>query len=189
MQPPEHAFHAHLDRVLITQDAIRRRIGELGAEIDRDLEGAGEVTILVILQGSILFASDLMRALSLPVYLECLRVSSYHGGTASTGSVSMEVADLSALRDKHVLIVDDILDSGRTLHTVARRLREELDVRSLRTCVLLDKMVPRAVEFRPDYVGFEIENAFVVGYGLDYQGRYRNLPCIGTLAPCWIEKG
>ncbi|MFT5470788.1 MAG: hypoxanthine phosphoribosyltransferase [Verrucomicrobiales bacterium] len=175
-----------IDHVLLSREEIRERVAELGAAIETELDGE-ELTLLVILQGSIFFAADLMRAISLPIYLESFRVSSYHGGTSSSGRVTFDSTALDDLADKHVLVVDDILDTGRTLNAVVTHLRDEIGVASARSCVLLDKNVERAVEFEADYVGFRIEDEFVVGYGLDYMGKYRNLPLIGVLKNEFIE--
>lgn len=186
MSPPsERRLLTRIDRVLVSEDDIRARVNELGAEIQKDLH-SDELTLLVVLHGSIFFSADLMRAISLPLYLESIRVSSYHGGTTSSGTVKLDQAPLSELAGKDVLVVDDILDTGRTLNAVVSHLRDEIGVASARSCVLLDKNVERAVEFEADYVGFKIEDAFVVGYGLDYMGKYRNLPLIGTLKPEFI---
>ena len=177
---------SRLERVLLSRDEIRDRVSELGAKIQEELDG-DELTLLVILQGSIFFAADLMRTISLPLYLESFRVSSYHGGTKSSGHVAFEESSLEGLAGKHVLVVDDILDTGRTLNAVVSHLKNEVGVASARSCVLLDKDVERAVEFEADYVGFRIGDEFVVGYGLDYMGKYRNLPLIGVLKPEFIE--
>jgi len=182
MEGRDHRLLADIDRVLVTEDAIRERVRSLGAEIERSTD-THELTLVLLLHGSIFFAADLMRALTLPLYVESIRVASYHGGTTSSGTLAMEATRFDHLRDRDVLLVDDILDTGRTLHAVRESLASEVGVRSLRSCVLLDKAVSRAVSFRADYVGFTIGNEFVVGYGLDYQGRYRNLPFIGTLKP------
>ncbi len=175
----------HRSEVLITPEQIRRRVKELGEKIDQDFQDCPELVLLVLLQGSIVFASDLMRQLSLPVYLECFRVSSYHGETASSGTVTLEDGTgLSHLRGREVLVVDDILDSGRTLHAMVNLLQSPaVKVRSVRTCVLLNKNCTRAQVIEPDYQGFEIADKFVVGYGLDYQGLYRNVPYICALDP------
>ena len=183
----QHQLQANIERILLSRDEIRDRTLALGEEIERDNPGA-DLTLLAILHGSILFAADLMRAMTLPVYLESFRVASYHGGTSSSGRVQMGESDsLRELAGKDVLVVDDILDTGNTLHAVTGFLENEIGAGSVRSCVLLDKQVPRAVEFDADYVGFKIEDAFVVGYGLDYQGKYRNLPFIGTLHPSAID--
>lgn len=182
----EQKLLSRIDRVLLSRAEIRDRVAELGSKIEKELEG-NELTLLVILQGSIFFAADLMRAISLPLYLESFRVSSYHGGTKSSGRVAFEKSSLEGLAGKHVLVVDDILDTGRTLNAVVTHLREDVGVASARSCVLLDKAVERAVEFEADYVGFRIGDEFVVGYGLDYMGKYRNLPLIGVLKPEFIN--
>ncbi|MEO0446259.1 MAG: hypoxanthine phosphoribosyltransferase [Verrucomicrobiota bacterium] len=174
-----------IEEILLPEEVISRRIQELGAEIEAE-ESRDELTLLILLHGSVLFAADLMRALTTPVYLEALRVASYHGGTESSGTVTVETTDLSHLQDRPVLLVDDILDTGRTLKRVTTHLREEVGVSSVRSCVLLDKQAQRAVDYAADFVGFEIADQFVVGYGLDYQGRYRNLPFVGTLKPSAI---
>ena len=186
MTPQANAIDEHIERVLLTRDDIRARVAELGREIQADI-GEQDCTLLVILQGSILFAADLMRSLSIPVYLECLRVASYHGGTRSSGTVTLEGGSLGDLAGQHVLVIDDILDTGRTLNSVVNHLRDNIAVASARSCVLLNKNVTRAVQFEADYVGFRIEDEFVVGYGLDYMGKYRNLPLIGTLKPEFID--
>ncbi len=182
MATREHQLLSNIDRVLITQDQIRRRIFELAEDIEAALD-TDELTLMVILHGSILFAADLMRALTLPVYLDSFRVASYHGGTRSSGQVQLSDQEIDDLRGRHVLLVDDILDTGRTLDAVTRHLRDSFAPASVTSCVLLDKQTPRAVDFEADFVGFRIPDEFVVGYGLDYGGQYRNLPFVGTLNP------
>ena len=181
MQPREHHLADHIESILLTEEQIRARIAELAAEIEANDSTQPDLTLLVLLHGSLLFAADLMRELTLPLYLDSFRVASYHGGTRSSGELSMDPQALSGLRGRHVLVVDDILDTGRTLATVTRALIEDAGAASVRSCVLLDKRVARAVDYEADYVGFPIGDAFVVGYGLDYDGRYRNLPYIATL--------
>jgi len=173
----------HPYEVVITLEQIQTRVQELGEQINRDYQDADELVLLVVLQGSIVFAADLMRQLSVPVYLECLRVASYHGGTVSSGQVDFQGnPELEQLRGKHVMVVEDILDTGRTLHAVVEHLRSEaVGAAEVRTCVMLNKQVSCAIEMEPDYQGFEIDDLFVVGYGLDYNGHYRNLPFICAL--------
>ena len=133
-----------------------------------------------VLQGAIPFVADLMRAVSLDLTVDFLRASSYGAGTTSSGTVRL-VADLSIdITDRHVLIVDDIVDTGHTLAALKRALQAR-GPRSVRACVLLDKTGRRETEVTVDYVGFTIPNVFVVGYGLDYDGLYRNLPYVATL--------
>jgi hypoxanthine phosphoribosyltransferase len=125
--------------------------------------------------------ADLLRRIQLPLRLDCLSVSSYHGGTESTGVVSFDQTSFPDVDGRHVLILDDILDTGQTLHAICARIKSETTPASVRICVLLRKDKTRKQEMEADYVGFDIANEFVVGYGLDYQERYRNLPFIGVL--------
>lgn len=188
MEARDHQLASNLARVLVTEEQIHHRVRELGREIENSTQ-TPELTLVVLLHGSIFFAADLMRALSLPLYLESIRIASYHGGTTSSGHLSMDSAALDHLRDRDVLLVDDILDTGRTLAFVTDYLRNKIRVRSVRSCVLLAKDIPREVEFQADYVGFSIRNEFVVGYGLDFGGQYRNLPYIATLKPAVCQPG
>lgn len=169
-----------IERILLDEGAILPRLEAMAAEISALYEGE-ELTVLCILNGSIIFAADLLRRLNLPLQLQCLHLSSYHGGTQSSGTVTFGALDLAALRGRHVLVLDDILDSGLTLQSIAQRLQQEAAPKSVRAAVLLQKRRKRAHAAAADFVGFEIEDEFVVGYGLDYQGRYRNLPFIGVL--------
>ena len=158
---------------------IYARLDVLARQITEDYRGR-EITVLAVLNGSIIFMADLLRRIPLPLRIESLNVSSYHGATKSAGIVTFH-QDLPNLRGQHVLVMDDILDTGRTLHAIRQRIIEEMEPTSLRICVLLQKRRERAEEVVADYVGFEIDDEFVVGYGLDYQGHYRNLPYIGIL--------
>jgi len=171
----------HLARVLVSESAIRRRVGSLGEELNRYYKGK-DLTVIAIVNGALIFTADLLRRLRSPLRLDCVRASSYHEGTKSLGLP--EVIDNMKLDidGHHVLLVDDILDTGRTLAAV-RQLLLSKGALSVRTCVLLDKKARRVVPFEAEYVGFEIPNEFVVGYGLDFAERYRNLPCIGVLKP------
>lgn len=166
-------------QVLVADKEIAARVAELGRDIARDY--ADSALVLVgVLQGAIPFVADLMRALPIDVTVDFLRASSYGAGTTSSGTVRL-VADLSVeVADRHVLVVDDIVDTGHTLAALKREL-ESRRPRSVKTCVLLDKTGRRETEVRIDYVGFTIPNVFVVGYGLDYDGLYRNLPHVATL--------
>lgn len=168
-----------LERVLFDEPTILRRLDEIAAQISADYHDR-ELTVIAVLNGSLIFMADLLRRIPLPLKLDCLSVASYHGGTRSTGEVVFKQLLLPDVADRHILILDDILDSGVTLNAIRRKL-EEARPRSVRVCVLLKKKIDRAVPIDADYVGFEIENEFVVGYGLDYMERYRNLPCIGVL--------
>ena len=169
-----------LEKILLTEPVILARLDQLAREIGGDFKGK-ELTVLTVLNGGLIFAADLLRRIPLPLKLDCLGASSYRGGTRSTGRVVVESTVLPDIAGRHVLIVDDILDSGRTLAAVCEKLRVESNPASLKICVLLRKRKAREMRVEADYVGFDIEDEFVVGYGLDYQERYRNLPCIGVL--------
>lgn len=167
--------------VLFTDGELRQRIAQVGAEITRDYQGKDPVLISV-LRGSYIFMADLTRSIDLPCTVDFMSVSSYGKGTASSGQVKI-LKDLSEpIEGKDLIIVEDILDSGNTLYY----LRDVLEARkpaSVSVCTLLDKPERRVKDIKPDYVGFQIPDAFVVGYGLDYAERYRNLPYIGILKP------
>ncbi len=169
-----------LERTLFHEQTIMSRLDELGAQITRDYDGR-DLTVIAVLNGSILFVADLMRRIQLPLRLDCISVSSYHGGTESSGTVTFDQNSLPDCEGRHVLILDDILDTGRTLHAIRHRLHAEASPLSVRICVLLRKAKIRAEELDADYVGFDIGDEFVVGYGLDYREQYRNLPFIGVL--------
>ncbi len=172
--------HSSLERVLFDAPIIQARVAQMAAEIERDCAGR-PLTVVALMDGALFFVADLLRHLSVPVRIHTLSVSSYHGGTTSTGRVQLAQKLPFDLAAHHVLLIDDILDTGLTLATVQERLREQCQPDTLRTAVLLDKRRPREREVHVDYVGFEIADEFVVGYGMDYNGHYRNLPCIGVL--------
>jgi hypoxanthine phosphoribosyltransferase len=168
-----------LERVLFEEKTIHARLDEMAAQITADY-GERDLTVIAVLNGSLIFMADLLRRIPLPLKLDCVSVASYHGGTKSTGEVVFKQIVLPDVEGRHILILDDILDSGLTLNAIRRKL-EEAHPRSVKICVLLQKKIERAAPVDADYVGFEIGNEFVVGYGLDYMERYRNLPCIGVL--------
>ena len=172
-------MQADLDRVLFDEATIHRRLDELAARISDDYRES-ELTVIAILNGSLIFMADLLRRIPLPLKLDCLSVASYRGGTKPTGELVFRQVSLPDVAGRHVLILDDILDSGVTLATIREKL-ETAGPLSVRICVLLEKKKTRTRAVDPDYVGFEIADEFVVGYGLDYMERYRNLPCIGVL--------
>ena len=169
--------------MLLTREQIADRIHEMGEQISGDYQMLGaddEIVMIPVLTGSIIFVADLMREIPLKVRISLVTVSSYpHAATDSMGAkiIGGLPPDLAG---KHVLVVDDILDSGGTIKLVRAELTRQ-NPKSLRTCVLLRKQRPTALETTCEYVGFDIPDVFVVGYGLDYNGYYRNLPDIGTL--------
>ena len=169
-----------VERILFHEQTILSRLDEMAGEITEQYRDE-ELTVLAVLNGSLIFTADLLRRIPLPLKLDCLSVASYHGGTESSGVVTFDQLSLPDIEGRHVLIVDDILDSGRTLHAICTRLRAAATPKSVRICVLLRKHKTRAAELHADYVGFDIEDEFVIGYGLDYAERYRNLPFVGVL--------
>lgn len=179
-------MRSEIRKVLFHETTILRRLDELAAQISADYEGK-DLSVVAVLNGSLMFGADLLRRLDMPLRLECLSVSSYHGAS-TTGVVRFNQEGLPDVRARHVLLLDDILDSGHTLHAIRERLIAEAGPSSVRICVLLRKDVPRARELEVDYVGFDIPNEFVVGYGLDYMERFRNLPYIGVISEDAIAK-
>jgi len=174
------ATHAQL-RVLISQQHIAKRVAELGDQITHDYAGQS-VALVGVLKGASIFLSDLARKIKLDVAFDFISVSSYGSSIRSSGEVRM-VKDVDhSLEDKNVIIVEDILDTGLTLSFLRKQFLNHKP-RSLKIATLLDKISRRITDVRGDYVGFEIPDEFVVGYGLDYAGRYRNLPEICVLPP------
>ena len=177
-----HPLQEDLEKVLLSESAIQARIVELGAEIARDYTEAGisEVTIVAITNGAIIFTADLIRQLPLNIRLDSVRVSSYRNEMTPVSEPDIIDNIQLNINGEHVLMVDDILDTGRTSEKIIAAL-EMQNPASIKTCMLLDKNAPREREFNADYVGFSIPNEFVVGYGLDFAERYRGLPCIGVV--------
>jgi hypoxanthine phosphoribosyltransferase len=172
--------------VLFHESTIMSRLDEMAAEISADY-GGKEITVVTVLNGSLMFSADLLRRLEMPLRLDCLSVSSYHGASTA-GVVTFNQLHLPDVHGRHVLLLDDILDSGHTLHAIRDKLLEETNPLSVKVCVLLRKDVPRQRELEADYIGFDIANEFVVGYGLDYMERFRNLPYIGVISEEAIVK-
>ena len=166
-------------RVMISEEEVDAKIAELGKKISDDYAGK-QVHLICILKGSVFFTCELAKRITVPVTLDFMSVSSYGDGTASSGIVRI-VKDLDeSLEGKEVIVIEDIIDSGRTLHYLLDVLKKR-QPNSLKLCTLLDKPERRVKEVTVDYVGFEIPDEFVVGYGLDYAQRYRNLPYIGVV--------
>jgi hypoxanthine phosphoribosyltransferase len=168
-----------LDRVLFDEATIMSRLDQLAAEISAEYRDR-DLTVIAILNGSIILMADLLRRIPRPLKLDCLSVASYHGGTTTSGEIVFKQIALPDVENRHVLILDDILDSGVTLAAIREKLATRRPL-SVKTCVLLRKRKPRRRRVEVDYVGFDIGDEFVVGYGLDYMEQYRNLPCIGVL--------
>ncbi len=175
-------MHKDIQEILLSQQQIKNRVQELGMELLRDYKGKKPV-FLCILKGAVIFYADLIRAFDDQCEMEFMQISSYQG-TQSTGSVAIVQDVRQELQGRHVVILEDILDTGRSLSCVCQYLQSK-GVASLKICTLLDKPEGRApgVTLEADYVGFRIPNAFVVGYGLDYDEAYRNLPYVGILKP------
>jgi hypoxanthine phosphoribosyltransferase len=174
-------MHGDIQEILLTSEKIQAKVIELGEELTTDYQGKN-LLLLGTLKGAVPFIADLARAINLPLEIDYMAISSYGNSTQSSGVVRI-LKDLEGpVQNKHVLIVEDIVDSGLTLHYLMDVLRQRKPL-SLRVCALLDKLRERVKPVELDYTGFRIPNQFVVGYGLDYAQRYRNLPYIGILKP------
>ncbi|HUD46544.1 MAG TPA: hypoxanthine phosphoribosyltransferase [Candidatus Baltobacteraceae bacterium] len=179
-KPPPLHWRKEIESVLISQQTLARRVRGLAREIEGDFAGR-DVLIIALLNGTVVFLADLLRRLSMPLRLDFIGVSSYGLGTESADLVFTKELRLD-VGGRDVLVVDDILDTGRTLSRVTAKL-SKLKPSQIKICVLLDKPSRRVEPVAADYVGFTIPNHFVVGYGLDYAERYRNLPFVGILHP------
>jgi hypoxanthine phosphoribosyltransferase len=167
-------------QILIPTDRLFERVAEMGEQISNDYRGGPPPLLVSILKGGVVFLTDLMRWISIPHHIDFMQLSSYQGGTSSTGNVRL-LSDLSTnIKDRDVLLVEDIVDTGLTITYLLQQLSIR-QPRSVRVCTLLSKTEARQVEVPVDYLGFEIPDRFVVGYGLDYDEKYRNLPYIGVL--------
>ena len=181
---PPARWRRELRGVLIRQRQIAERVRELAGAIERDFAGR-DLVVVSLLNGTVMFLADLIRHLSLPMRLDFIGVSSYREGSESRELILTKELRLE-VRGRDVLVVDDILDTGRTLKCVLARLRQ-LKPRRIKVCVLLEKKARRVEGVRADYVGFNIPDLFVVGYGLDFAERYRNLPFVGVLNPQFYQ--
>ena len=181
------ALDKDIERVYFSKEEIQKRVKELGKKITEDYAGK-ELVVISILRGSFVFAADLIREIDLPCELEFMRLSSYGNGTESSGSVRI-VSDLDGdIKDKHVLIVEDILDTGVTLSYLRDHVLLGRQPASFKICAMFDKTERRIRDIYADYAGFETPNEFIVGYGLDYAEKYRNLPYVGVLKPEIYQK-
>jgi hypoxanthine phosphoribosyltransferase len=180
-------LEAAVTEVLIDQDTLQRRIAELGEEISADYTGR-DLLLVGVLKGAVFFMADLMRGLSIPCEIDFMAISSYGDSTDSSGVVRI-LKDLDInIEGRDVLVVEDIIDSGLTLSYLMRNL-EAREPASLEICALLTKPERREIDVPVRYVGFEIPNRFVIGYGLDFGERYRNLPYVGVLDPGLVPEG
>lgn len=175
-----------IQTVLVSEEQLRAKVAELGAQISRDYAGKN-LLLVSILKGAVVFMADLMRAVTIPCGIDFMVVSSYGSGTSSSGLVKI-VKDLDQdLSGRDVLIVEDILDTGVTLSKLVPMLRLR-NPSSVKICAILNKPSRRRADIQPDYEGFQVPDEFVVGYGLDYDEKYRNLPYVGVLKPSVYEK-
>ena len=172
-------------RVLISENDIEKKLCDLGQKIS-DCYGEVEVVVISILKGALVFTADLIRKLKCDVVLDSMIVSSYGSGTSSSGKIKIVQDCREDLKDRNVLVVDDIIDSGNTLSQLYEFLKTR-DPKSLRTCVFLDKPSRRTVDYKPDFSGYEIPDAFVIGYGLDYDGKYRQLPYVAEIKEEFVK--
>ncbi len=170
-----------IDHILLDEETIRRRVKELGEQLSDDYEGK-EVVALCVLKGACVFFTDLVRAMRIPISMDFMGISSYGDAVKTSGIVKITKDLDTSITGKHVLIAEDIMDSGLTLSHLKRLLHERQPA-SVKVCCMLDKPERREADITPDYCGFIIPNEFVVGYGLDYGQKYRNLPYIGVLKP------
>src|SRR5699024_390234 len=174
-------MHEHVESILYSEEQLRQRVKELGAQITADYAGK-EPVLASVLRGSYIFMADLTRAIDLPVTVDFMAVSSYGAGTKSSGQVEIKKDLSDSIEGRDLIIVEDILDSGNTLFYLMEILKARKPA-SIRICTLMDKPDRRTQPIVADYVGFTIPDAFVVGYGLDYDDKYRNLPYVGLLKP------
>lgn len=174
-------YKDELNTILYTEEQIAQRVAELGAKISTDYDGK-EIVLIGVLNGAVIFLADLVRSISVPLSIDLVAISSYGSYTSTSGVVRI-LKDLDeSVESKHVLIVEDIVDTGLTLNYLRDYLRQH-NPASVRTVAMLSKPSRHKVKVQVDYLGFEVPDEFVVGYGLDYAQRYRNLPCIGILKP------
>jgi hypoxanthine phosphoribosyltransferase len=172
------------DRILITAEQLDTRITAIAQEIDAAYNTTDDILAMVLLEGARPFARHLLAKLTIPVAAEYLKISSYHGGTKSTGEVILNFPPelCNKICGKSILIIDDIYDTGLTLNSVIEHIRQS-DPKDIKTCILLEKQTPHRKPGRVDFLGFRVEDTFVIGYGMDYRDQYRDLPFIATLHP------
>ncbi len=170
-----------IERVLISQEEIQDIVKKLGKTIVEDYKDKFPI-VLGLLKGCVPFMADLLKTLDMHLEIAFMNVSSYHGGIESTGDVKIDMDLDTTVKDRHILIAEDIVDSGRTIQAVVDLLKYR-GAKSVKVVTLMDKPTGRIIDFVPEYIGKTIPKAFVVGYGLDYEEKYRNIPYVGTLKP------
>lgn len=179
-------MHEDIHEILFTEEAIKQRVLELGRAITEDyapiVEAGGSIVLVCVLRGAAIYMADLVRAIELPVEMDYMAVSSYGSGTKSSGVVRIQKDLSSSIEGKHVIVVEDLIDSGLTLGFLRKNLSSR-NPASIEATTLLWKNIGEGQPRDIKYIGFECPDEFIVGYGLDYAQRYRNLPCIGTLRP------
>ena len=180
-------MHQDVEQILYTEEELRRRVKEVGAQITADYYGR-QPLLISVLRGSYIFMADLTRAISLDLTVDFMVVSSYGAGTVSSGQVEIKKDLSDSIEGRDLIIVEDILDSGNTLYYLMDVLKARKPA-SIRLCTLMDKPDRRTKPITADYVGFTIPDAFIVGYGLDFDERYRNLPYVGVLKPSVYQRG
>lgn len=179
-------MHKDVERILVSEEEINLAVERIAGNLNKDLNGE-PLLVIIILKGSTPFAMDLIRKLDMPVKLDFMQVSSYGKSTESAGFINIKRDIEQDVAGKNILIVEDIIDSGNTLFKL-KSLFESRNAKSVRICTMLDKPSRRVVDVDVDYVGYEIPDEFAIGYGLDYNEDYRNLPYIGVLKRCVYEK-
>ena len=174
-------MNSDIQKTLYSRQAIQKRCQQLGRYLTGVYSGKKPI-VIGVLKGAVVFMTDLIRHMKIGMQIDFIDVSSYNGGTKSSGTVKLHKDIDANVRNRNVLFVEDIIDTGRTLQFLSRLMKHR-GAKSIRICTLLDKTDNRMVDVRPDYFGFKVPNEFVVGYGMDYQGYYRNLPYVGILKP------
>lgn len=176
-----------IERVIFDEQQINARVQELADQLNHDYAGKKDVVVVSVLTGAIMFTTDLFKKLNLYAHIDFVDISSYQGGTSSTGTVKLLHDLKNDIANKDVIVCEDIIDTGRTLKFLIDLLHGR-GANSIKICSIFDKPEGRVVDVHADYVGFDVPNEFLVGYGLDYQGLYRNLPYIGVLKPSVYQK-
>lgn len=179
----EHKMHPDCLEIVYTQEQLTKRVAELGEQLTADYRGK-DLLVIGLLKGSLIFMSDLIRAMDVDMTIDFMVVSSYGDSTTTSGNIKINLDIKRDLKGKHVLLVEDILDTGTTLSFIRDLIRLR-HPESVKICTLLDKdkVVARKVDIQADYVGFPVDDRFIIGYGLDYAQKYRNLPYIAVLKP------